>query len=74
MVEATPDAVGRLAAEHGVVLHRLVENSVGLEDVFLRLTEPRDHRVIDAFEHPALPTLSSTGRSLCGPERYRCRP
>ena len=38
-VEGAPDLVGRLAAEHGVVLHHLAERAGGLEDVFLRLTE-----------------------------------
>jgi ABC-2 type transport system ATP-binding protein len=39
MVEAPPDLVGRLAAHNGLVLHRLVEASGELEDVFLRLTQ-----------------------------------
>ena len=37
-VEAPPERVGELAAEHGVVLHRLTGSESGLEDVFLRLT------------------------------------
>jgi len=37
-VEAPPERVGELAAEHGVVLHRLSPTSGGLEDVFLQLT------------------------------------
>jgi ABC-2 type transport system ATP-binding protein len=37
-VEAPPERVGELAAEHGVVLHRLTGTESGLEDVFLRLT------------------------------------
>jgi ABC-2 type transport system ATP-binding protein len=37
-VEAPPERVGELAAEHGVVLHRLSGTESGLEDVFLRLT------------------------------------
>ncbi len=38
MVQAPPAAVGELAAQHGVVLHRLAEAAGGLEDVFLSLT------------------------------------
>ncbi|MBC7372384.1 MAG: ATP-binding cassette domain-containing protein [Frankiales bacterium] len=38
LVQATPAAVGELAAAHGVVLHRLAETAGGLEDVFLALT------------------------------------
>ena len=37
-VEAPPERVGALAAEHRVVLHRLTGAESGLEDVFLRLT------------------------------------
>jgi len=37
-VEAPPERVGELAAEHGLVLHRLTGSESGLEDVFLRLT------------------------------------
>ena len=37
-VDAAPERVGQLAAEHGVVLHRLTGAESGLEDVFLRLT------------------------------------
>lgn len=38
LVQAAPAAVGELAAEHGVVLHRLAEAAGGLEDIFLSLT------------------------------------
>ncbi|MCW2665692.1 MAG: transporter ATP-binding protein [Frankiales bacterium] len=38
LVQAPPAVVGELAAEHGVVLHRLAEAAGGLEDVFLSLT------------------------------------
>ena len=38
-VEAPPERVGELAAEHGVVLHRLAPGAGGLEDIFLSLTE-----------------------------------
>jgi ABC-2 type transport system ATP-binding protein len=34
----TPERVGELAAEHGVVLHELVRQDSSLEDVFLQLT------------------------------------
>ena len=37
-VEAPPERVGELAAEHGVVLHRLSATAGGLEDVFFSLT------------------------------------
>ena len=37
-VDAPPERVGQLAAQHGVVLHRLTGGEGGLEDVFLRLT------------------------------------
>ena len=37
-VQAAPERVGELAAEHGVVLHRLAPTAGGLEDVFLSLT------------------------------------
>ncbi len=37
-VEAPPERIGELAAEHGIVLHRLAGSESGLEDVFLRLT------------------------------------
>ena len=37
-VQAPPERVGELAAEHGVVLHRLGPTAGGLEDVFLALT------------------------------------
>ena len=37
-VQAPPEQVGELAAEHGVVLHRLAPTAGGLEDVFLALT------------------------------------
>jgi ABC-2 type transport system ATP-binding protein len=37
-VDAPPERVGELAAEHGVVLHRLTAGAGGLEDVFLQLT------------------------------------
>ena len=36
---ARPDAVGALAAEHGVALSELVAVSRSLEDAFLELTE-----------------------------------
>jgi ABC-2 type transport system ATP-binding protein len=48
MVEASPDAVGRIAAENGVVLHRLVETTGELEDMFLRLTDAAGHLAYDA--------------------------
>ena len=38
VVQAPPAAVGQVAAEHGVVLHRLAEGAGGLEDVFLQIT------------------------------------
>ena len=38
LVAAPPDAVGALAAEHGLVLHLLAERSGGLEDAFLQMT------------------------------------
>jgi ABC-2 type transport system ATP-binding protein len=38
VVDAAPELVGQLAAQHGVVLHRLVATG-SLEDVFIRLTE-----------------------------------
>ncbi len=38
-VDAPPERVGELAAEHGVVLHRLAGAANGLEDVFLQLTQ-----------------------------------
>jgi ABC-2 type transport system ATP-binding protein len=38
IVAVAPELVGELAAEHGVVLHRLGAKA-GLEDAFLRLTE-----------------------------------
>ena len=38
---APPATVGVLAARHGIVLHRLVENAPALEDVFLDLTDGR---------------------------------
>ncbi|MCW2714003.1 MAG: transporter ATP-binding protein [Frankiales bacterium] len=38
VVQASPAAVGELAARHGIVLHRLAETAGGLEDVFLSLT------------------------------------
>jgi len=37
-VDAQPERVGELAAQHGVVLHRLAPTAGGLEDVFLSLT------------------------------------
>jgi ABC-2 type transport system ATP-binding protein len=37
-VAAAPEQVGAVAAEHGVVLHRLGETAGGLEDVFLAIT------------------------------------
>ena len=37
-VEAPPERVGELSAEHGIVLHRLTGATSGLEDVFLQLT------------------------------------
>jgi ABC-2 type transport system ATP-binding protein len=37
VVDGRPEAVGELAAEHQIVLHRLFESG-GLEDVFIRLT------------------------------------
>ncbi len=37
-VSAPPERVGELAAQHGVVLHRLSATAGGLEDVFLSLT------------------------------------
>jgi ABC-2 type transport system ATP-binding protein len=41
LVTAPTEEVGRLAAEHGVVLHGLAEATRGLEDVFMGLTEVR---------------------------------
>jgi ABC-2 type transport system ATP-binding protein len=38
VVQASPDVVGELAAQHGVVLHRLAEGAGGLEEVFLQIT------------------------------------
>jgi ABC-2 type transport system ATP-binding protein len=38
LVQASPVAVGELAAQHGVVLHRLAEGAGGLEEVFLQIT------------------------------------
>ena len=38
---APPATVGVLAARHGIVLHRLVENAPALEDVFFDLTDGR---------------------------------
>jgi ABC-2 type transport system ATP-binding protein len=38
VVQAAPAVVGELAAEHGVVLHRLAEGAGGLEEVFLQIT------------------------------------
>ncbi|MCW2678967.1 MAG: transporter ATP-binding protein, partial [Frankiales bacterium] len=40
-VEAPPERVGEVAAQAGVVLHRLAPTGGGLEDVFLALTEER---------------------------------
>ena len=37
-VDAPPERVGEVAAQHGVVLHRLGGAQSGLEDVFLQLT------------------------------------
>jgi ABC-2 type transport system ATP-binding protein len=37
-VEAPPERIGELAAEHRIVLHRLSGATSGLEDVFLQLT------------------------------------
>ena len=37
-VDAPPERVGELAAQHGVVLHRLTPTAGGLEDVFFQLT------------------------------------
>jgi ABC-2 type transport system ATP-binding protein len=37
-VQAPPEQVGALAAQHGVVLHRLSPTAGGLEDVFLSIT------------------------------------
>jgi ABC-2 type transport system ATP-binding protein len=39
LVSAPASEVGRLAAEHRIVLHGLAEATQGLEDVFLGLTE-----------------------------------
>jgi ABC-2 type transport system ATP-binding protein len=50
MVETSPDTVGRLAAENGVVLHRLVETTGELEDMFLRLTDTTGDRPHDATD------------------------
>jgi ABC-2 type transport system ATP-binding protein len=41
LVPAPAEEVGRLAAEHSVVLHGLAESTQGLEDVFMGLTEVR---------------------------------
>jgi ABC-2 type transport system ATP-binding protein len=38
LVDAPAERVGELAAEHGLVLHRLAERGTALEDVFLQLT------------------------------------
>ena len=37
-VQASPAQVGEVAAQHGIVLHRLAETAGGLEDVFLQIT------------------------------------
>jgi ABC-2 type transport system ATP-binding protein len=37
-VAASPAQVGEVAAQHGVVLHRLAEQAGGLEEVFLQIT------------------------------------
>jgi ABC-2 type transport system ATP-binding protein len=58
MVEAAPEAVGRLAAEHGVELHRLVEATGELEDMFLRLTDTAGHQAYDATGATAADTAS----------------
>src|SRR4051812_29871794 len=39
LVRAPAEEVGRIAAEHGIVLHGLAEATHGLEDVFMGLTE-----------------------------------
>ncbi|GAB3785882.1 ABC transporter ATP-binding protein [Nocardioides ungokensis] len=38
VADAPPSVVGDLAAAHGIAVHRLVESTVGLEDLFLTLT------------------------------------
>jgi ABC-2 type transport system ATP-binding protein len=57
VVDVTSDVVGRLAAEHGVVLHRLVETTGGLEDVFFRLVATDGHAPYGQFIHSEEPIM-----------------
>ena len=41
---ATPDAVGRAIATHGIVVHAMHESTSNLEDVFFQLTTPERSR------------------------------
>jgi ABC-2 type transport system ATP-binding protein len=51
------ESVGRVAAEHGVMLYELVPRTASLEEAFMDLTR------VDVEYRGSMPELAGTGRS-----------
>ena len=55
------DAIGDLAARHGIAIHELTPHTASLETAYMELT--RDHIDFGTGQHPASATMTGPGRS-----------